>query len=123
VVLLLSLVIPTLSTRIQLDYVKKHCQPIVGEFTSWETSDLTWLERIPKDTLDHLLGWFLSTKVVTVALCEAPGMICAVVYLLEAHWIALALIVLAIIFILARVPNQTTLNTWLFTQVEKLRNQ
>ena len=123
VVLLISFIIPRIHAPVLLAYLRKQGQSVVGEFTSWETSDFTWLQRVPSETLDTLLGGFLSTKIVMVALCEGAGMMCAVVYLLESYWIALALIVLAIVLILARVPTQSSLNAWLFTQVEQLRRK
>lgn len=120
-VLILALILPAFILNTQLTWWKKQAQPVQGEFSAWETTDLAWLDRVPSETLTSLLGIFHNNKIMTVALFEGAGMLSAMAYLLEAHWFALTMLILSIVLMLAKVPTQATLNTWLFTQIEQLR--
>ena len=101
----------------------KEAQPIAGDLTSWEASDLTWLNRVPNDSLNKLLMAFQTNRIVAVALCEAAGMISGVAYLLEANPISLVLMGMAIGLMIWSVPTQTSLSTWVFSQIERLKRE
>jgi len=119
--LLLSFVIPVLILKTQTAQWAKQAKPIEGELTSWETSDLTWLDRVPAETLSKLLSIFQSSRIVAVALCEAAGMMCGIAYLLEAHLTSLAMVGLSIALMLIRVPTQPMLSNWVFGHIEHLK--
>lgn len=119
--LLLSFLIPPMLLNMQLAAWLKTAQPPTGELAAWETNDLTWLEKVPTTTLNPLLAMFQSNKIITVALCEGTGVLCAVAYLLEAQWFAIVLLLLAIAAMLVRVATKGSLNEWLYAQITKLQ--
>lgn len=119
--LLLSVVVPLLIVKTQTRQWAKQAKPIEGELTSWETSDLTWLDRVPTETLSKLLTIFQSSRIVAVALCEAAGMMCGMAYLLEAHLASLVMVGISIALMLTRVPTQSMLSNWVFGHIEQLK--
>ncbi|MFT3879163.1 MAG: hypothetical protein QM703_05815 [Gemmatales bacterium] len=119
--LFLSFVIPLLILKTQTAQWAKQAKPIEGELTTWETSDLTWLDRVPTETLSKLLTIFQSSRIVAVALCEAAGMMCVIAYLLEAHLPSLVMVGISIALMLIRVPTQSTLSNWVFGHIEQLK--
>ena len=121
VILLLSFFLPPVMLNIMTTNWAKKAQPIDGDLASWETSDLTWLDRVPGESLQTLLNLFHTNRFVSVALCEAAGMISSIAYLLEARFVSLALLVAAITMMIWRVPTQTMLSSWVFGQMERLK--
>lgn len=121
--ILLSVYLPPLFLKRMTSQWAKEAQPIAGDLTSWEASDLTWLNRVPNDSLNKLLMAFQTNRIVAVALCEAAGMISGVAYLLEANPISLVLMGMAIGLMIWSVPTQTSLSTWVFSQIERLKRE
>lgn len=121
--LLLSFVLPKFMIDAQISLWKKQVRPIEGELTSWETSDLAWLNRVPAETLSKLLMIFQTSRIVVVSLCEAAGMLSVIAYLLEAHTVALVMAGVAIILMVWHVPTQSSLSSWVFTQIERLKRE
>lgn len=119
--MLLAAFLPPMLLNSQLTQWAKSAEPVTAKFDSWEASDLSWMERLPTSTLDGLLQRFQSSRILTVALCEAAGMMCAIAYLLDANAISLIVIGMAIALMFWHVPTKTSLNQWLFAQVEKLQ--
>lgn len=119
--LFLSFVIPLLILKTQIAQWAKQAKPIEGELASWETSDLTWLDRVPTEALSKLLAIFQSSRIVAVALCEAAGMMCGIAYLLEAHLASLVMVGISITLMLIRVPTQPMLSNWVFAHIERLK--
>jgi hypothetical protein len=121
--ILLAVYLPPIFLKQTVGQWSKEAQPLVGDLTSWEASDLTWLNRVPKDSLNKLLMAFQTNRIVAVALCEAAGMISGVAYLLEANPISLVLMGMAIGLMIWNVPTQTSLSAWVFAQMEKLKRE
>ena len=123
VCLLLSFILPSMLLNIMTSKWARKAQPIEGDLASWETSDLTWLDRVPGESLQTLLNLVHTNRIVSVALCEAAGMISTIAYLLEANLVSLALLVASIAMMIWRIPTQSTLNKWVSSQMERLKRE
>lgn len=123
ITLLISFFLPPLLLNVMTSNWAKKAQPIDGDLASWETSDLTWLDRVPRKSLETLLNLFQTNRIVAVALCEGAGMTSGIAYLLEAHLVSLALVAVAIGLMIWRVPTQTTLSSWVYAQMERLKRE
>jgi hypothetical protein len=121
--LLLSFALPVFVLKVQTASWAKQAKPIEGELTSWDSSDLTWLNRMPAETLTKLMMIFQASRIVVVALCEAAGMMSGIAYLLEAHLVSLVMAGISIGLMLWRVPTQASLGNWVFMQVERLKRE
>lgn len=119
--LFLSFVLPMLLLKTQTALWAKQARPIDGELTSWETSDLTWLDRVPAESLSKLLAIFQSNRIVAVALCEVSGMVCGIAFLLEAHLVSLVMVGISIALMLCRLPSQSRLSNWVYVQIDQLK--
>ncbi len=119
--LFLSFVVPLLIVKFQTAAWAKQARPLEGELTSWETSDFTWLHRVPVGTLSQLLTIFHSSRIVAVALCEAAGMMCGIAYLLEAQLVSLVMVGISIALMLKQVPTQAMMSNWVFGHIERLK--
>jgi hypothetical protein len=123
VILLLSFFLPPVLLNIMTRNWARKAQPIEGDLATWETTDLTWLDRVPGESLQSLLNLFHTNRIVSVALCEAAGMISVIAYLLEANFISLALLIASIAMMIWRIPTQSTLNNWVYAQMERLKRE
>lgn len=123
ITLILSFVVPAFISRLQIKLGGTPSEPFRGELASWETADQAWLERVPAGTLDKLLNVYQSHKILTVALAEAGGILSAIAYLLEGYWVAIAMVAVVIVSMILRIPTKSTMNAWLFEQVERMKRE
>jgi hypothetical protein len=109
---------PLISRSITGQLLRDQSMPAMDRPAWEEPADL--LARVPPPVTQRLVGGYATQALVRGALLESAGMLSAMAFLLEAHWISLTLWGAAILGILLAFPTSTRLQRWLETQAQRL---
>ncbi|HQR42414.1 MAG TPA: hypothetical protein PLX97_07010 [Gemmatales bacterium] len=115
-----SLILPPVVTAMNLKRWQAEATPLAGTLAEWEQAEPAWLEKVPADTLDKLLQVFQSDRLLKLVLPEGAGILGAMAYLLEGHWLAIVVLFLAIATMVLRIPTSASLLQWLAVQMGKV---
>ncbi|HMP17785.1 MAG TPA: hypothetical protein PKD72_12230 [Gemmatales bacterium] len=118
--LLMSLVLPGTITKNRLDRLGKKQEPPQLSWDEWDTENTSWQEQLPQPLRLELLQTYSAESIMGAALAQSTGIISAVAYLLEAHWLPIVLLFLAIVYMLWNLPTLPKLNHWLRKKVKFL---
>ncbi|HMO37638.1 MAG TPA: hypothetical protein PKA06_16480, partial [Gemmatales bacterium] len=83
----MSLVLPGTITKNRLDRLGKKQEPPQLSWDEWDTENTSWQEQLPQPLRLELLQTYSAESIMGAALAQSTGIISAVAYLLEAHWL------------------------------------
>jgi hypothetical protein len=106
-----------MSRSIARRLAQEHSLP-AATFSAWDQENTLWFEQLPAGVSQQLLAGYTGQRVAAAVMIEAAGMLAAVAFLLEGHWLAFLLWSLCIALILYSLPTQTKFAAWLKTQRE-----